>query len=235
MKSAAKPVAPRKRARAAAGRSSELEPAPNRRENILRAAERQFAEKGYHGVSIRNVADAAGVPLALVGYYYGPKVSLYQEIYRQRSGYIAERLQALEEARRAAPRGKLLEEIVRAFVWPALKLAATPDGRVFLRLVSRAVSDHLAEDEAIIRELFDPLALAFIEALGAALPHATRGQIAWCYQFGLGALLHHMTDQRVEHLSLGENRADDEDTAAPLLVRFITAGVRGVCGAGTRA
>ena len=233
MRAAAKPVAPRKRARASPSRSAKTEPAPNRRENILRAAELQFAEKGYHGVSIRDIADAASVPLALVGYYYGPKVALYQEIYRQRSGYIAERLQALEEAQRA-PQGRLLGEIVKAFVLPALKLAATPDGRVFLQLVCRAVSDHLAEDDAIIRELFDPLAHAFIDALCSALPHATRGQLAWCYQFAVGALLHHVTDQRVERLSLGENRADDEETAAPLLVRFITAGVRGVCGTGTR-
>ncbi|MFP5444603.1 MAG: TetR family transcriptional regulator, partial [Betaproteobacteria bacterium] len=76
------PVAPaakasaRKRAAARSATSEEVL-APNRQANILQAAERLFATRGFHGVSIRDIADEAGVPLALVGYYYGPKLSLY--------------------------------------------------------------------------------------------------------------------------------------------------------------
>ena len=224
------PAAPHKRTKAARRAGGAPEASPSRKQNILLVAERLFAAHGFHGVSIRDIAEEAGVPLALVGYYYGPKVELYYEIYRQRARYIEERMRTLALAQREAPRGKLLEEIVKAFVLPALKVAATPDGRIFMRLVARVVSAHTPEDDAIIREVFDPLAYAFMDALVAALPHATRGQIAWCYQFAVGALLHHMTDQRVERLSRGENRADDEDSAAPLLVCFITAGMRGVCG-----
>ena len=207
--------------------------APNRKHNILLSAERLFAARGFHGVSIRDIADEAGVPLALVGYYYGPKVSLYHEIYRQRSGYIGERLKALAEAQRAAAPGQLLEEIVKAFVLPALKVAASPEGRNFLRLLSRGMSDHLEEDEPVIRELFDPLAHAFIDAMAAAVPQARRGQLAWCYQFALGALLHHVIDERIERLSQGENRPGDGETAGPLLVHFITHGIRGACSGAT--
>ena len=87
------------------------------------------------------------------------------------------------------------------------------------------MNDHLEEDEPIIRELFDPLAHAFIEALAAALPQATRSQAAWCYQFALGALLHHLVDDRVERLSQNLNRASDP-AAAERLVRFIVGGLR---------
>ena len=76
--------------------------APNRRRNILLAAERLFASKGFHGVSIRDIADEAGVPLALVGYYFRPKAELYQQIYRERSGYIHARLGALAKAQEEA-------------------------------------------------------------------------------------------------------------------------------------
>src|SRR5438105_14153340 len=101
-------------AKRAAARRANNEPetreaAPNRKQDILLAAERLFAQRGFHGVSIRDIADEAGVQLALIGYYYGPKVSLYHEIYRQRAGYIQERLKALSEAQRSAPKGKLLE------------------------------------------------------------------------------------------------------------------------------
>jgi AcrR family transcriptional regulator len=219
----------RRRSRADARLAIDL--APNRRRNILVAAERLFAARGFHGVSIRDIADEAGVPLALVGYYFGPKVELYQQIYRERAGYIQQRLEALKHAQSSASPGQLLDEIVKAFVLPVLTVAASPDGRHFLRLIARGINDQLEEDELVVRELFDPLAHAFIDALKQALPQTSRGTAAWCYQFALGALLLHVTDKRIERLSLGENHLGDEDSAAPVLVRFITEGIRGACGA----
>jgi AcrR family transcriptional regulator len=219
---------PARRADAARG-STESELAPNRRHDILVSAERLFATQGFHGVSIRDIAEEAGVPLALVGYYFGPKVELYHAIYRERAGYIGERLNGLAKAQREAPPGQLLEEIVKAFVLPVLGVAADPARRNFLRLLSRGMNDHLAEDEPMIRELFDPLAHAFIDAMHAAVPGASRSQLAWCYQFALGALLHHVTDLRIERLSHGENHPGDGETAGPLLVAFITHGIRGAC------
>ena len=68
--------APARKRAAARSATSEEALAPNRQANILQAAERLFATRGFHGVSIRDIADEAGVPLALVGYYYGPKLSL---------------------------------------------------------------------------------------------------------------------------------------------------------------
>jgi AcrR family transcriptional regulator len=201
----------------------------DRKTAILQAAERLFAARGYHGVSIRDIADAAGVPLALVGYYYGPKLSLYHAIFRAHATYIDVRLRSLRQAQQNAAPDALLLDIVSAFVLPVLELATKPTGRDFLRLLSRGMSDQLAEDEPIIRELFDPLAHAFIEAMAAALPGASRSQAAWCYQFALGALLHHVNDQRIGRLSLGENIPGDATHAGPLLVRFIAAGIRGAC------
>ena len=201
---------------------------PNRKDDILIAAERLFAERGNHGVSIRDIADAAGVQLALVGYYYGPKQALYQEIFRQRSAYVEERLRRLGEAAEGSKRDRL-ERIVNAFVMPALAAAADPLRAPFLRLLARGINDPLPEDEAPIRELFDPLAHAFIEALAAGVPGCSRAQAAWCYQFGLGALMHHIVDRRVERLSLGECTAGDFKTTGPMLVRFIASGMRGAC------
>lgn len=226
---AAKAPAPARKRAATRSATSEEELAPNRQANILQAAERLFATRGFHGVSIRDIADEAGVPLALVGYYYGPKLSLYHAIFRAHAGYIDVRLQSLAQAQQAAPPGQLLEEIVKAFVLPVLEVARQPAGHHFLRLLSRGMNDHLEEDEPIIRELFDPLAHAFIDAIAAALPQATRSQAAWCYQFALGALLHHVNDQRIERLSYGQNQPGDEAAAGPLLVRFIAQGMRGAC------
>jgi AcrR family transcriptional regulator len=201
--------------------------APDRKRNILLAAERLFAERGFHGVSIREIADEAGVQFALVGYYYGPKMDLYHEIFRQRAGYIQQRLDSLAQAQKATPGEQLLEEVVKAFVLPVLQVARQPEGRNFMRLIQRGMNEQLKEDEALIRDMFDPLAHAFIDAFTAAMPGATRGAAACCYQFALGSLLHHVNDRRIEGLSRGEFAACAPE-AEPLIVRFISSGIRGV-------
>ncbi len=71
---------------------------PDRRQNILLAAEKLFAKFGYHAVSIRTIADEAEVPLALVGYYFGAKQDLYRAIFEHWSTMIGERLASLKEA-----------------------------------------------------------------------------------------------------------------------------------------
>jgi AcrR family transcriptional regulator len=43
------------------------------RRRILAAAERLFGERGYDGASVRQIALAAEVPLALVNYHFGSK------------------------------------------------------------------------------------------------------------------------------------------------------------------
>ena len=92
-------------------------------------------------------------------------------------------------------------------------------------LVARELYLSREETERVLHDFFDPLAHAFIDALKLALPHATRAQVAWGYQFALGALLHHISDARIERLSKGKNNAADP-AAAELLVKFIVGGMR---------
>ena len=45
-------------------------------ERILAAAEELFAEAGYEGTSIRQIALKAGVPVALISYHFGGKLGV---------------------------------------------------------------------------------------------------------------------------------------------------------------
>ena len=197
---------------------------PDRRQAILLAAEKLFAQHGYHAVTIRQIAIEAEVPLALVGYYYGQKHELFEAIFEHWSPTIVERLTGLQAAVDAGGTG-LLRHIVEAFVQPVLRMRASPEGEFYALLVARELSYASPEADRVLGQQFDPMAHAYIEALHAALPHADIGACAWAYQFALGALLHHMSDQRVGRLSQGANVPNDM-ASHPMLVRFIEGGIR---------
>ena len=213
---------PSRRQRAAA-------PRPDRRQAILLAAEKLFALRGFHAVTIRQIAEEAGVPLALVGYYYGAKQELFVAVFEHWNPTIEERLSALRSVQIVPGDAATLVAIVEAFVQPVLRLRASPEGEYYALLVARQLYQSLDEAATVLRRYFDPMAHAFIDAMHAALPGTSRAQVAWCYQFLLGALLNHLSDTRIEALSLGACRASDP-AAAPLLIRFIAGGVRAALG-----
>lgn len=200
------------------------EPRPDRQQAILLAAEKLFALNGYHAVTIRQIADEAGVPLALVSYYYGPKHSLFHAIFEHWNSTIQERMDGLALAKTSPPEDRLMR-IIEAFVLPVIRLRASAEGEYYALLVARELYSATPETDRVLRDYFDPLAHAFIDALHAALPPATRNQVAWCYQFALGALLLHLSDNRIDRLSLGECRQGDPAATAQLL-SFIAGGFR---------
>ncbi|MFA7556453.1 MAG: TetR family transcriptional regulator, partial [Hydrogenophaga sp.] len=203
---------------------------PDRRQAILLAAERLFSLRGYHGVSIRQIAEEAGVPLALVGYYFGPKQALFHAIFESWSDTIDSRMALLRAAEREPWDEGKLQRIVQAFVGPVIQMRASPEGEYYALLMTQGLSTQQDEAAAVLREFFDPMAEAFIGVLHDTLAHEapgiTRGTVAWCYQFALGTLLHHIADIRVEKLSGGVNQPNDP-RAAPLLIDFIVHGIRG--------
>lgn len=208
-------------------------PRPDRKAAILLAAEKLFAQQGYDVVSLRQIAEEAGVPLALVGYYYGQKHQLFEAIFAHWQGTIDERLSGLHRAMEA-PRRERLARLVEAFTGPVLQLRASAEGEYYALMVGRELYHVREHADRVLRAFFDPMANAFIEALQATLPHASRADAAWCYQFMLGALLHHISDDRVERLSQDRCRAADP-AAAPLLNRFILGGIQAALPAPARS
>lgn len=203
------------------------EPPPDRRLAILLAAEKLFATHGYHGVSIRDIAQEARVPLALVGYHYGAKHELYHAIFESWQGSIEQRRQRLRAAMSAAGAADALERVLDAFIAPVVDLHADPAGRWFARMAARDLAAPTPESDRAAREFFDPMAHHFIDAVQALYPRRTRGEVAWCYQFMLGAMLHFLSDVRVQRLSRGENKPADPARKDTLLV-FVAAGFRAV-------
>lgn len=80
--SAARPATPRK------PRSDGVEA----RERLVGAALRLFAEKGYAKTSTREIAQAAGVNIAAISYYFGDKEGLYRAAFVEPMGEPADNI-----------------------------------------------------------------------------------------------------------------------------------------------
>ena len=66
--------------------------ATSTRDRILEVARDLFAQHGYNGTTIRDIAIAAEANLAAVGYHFGSKDALYGEILRAHVGPLAQRI-----------------------------------------------------------------------------------------------------------------------------------------------
>jgi len=208
--------------------------APNRRLDILLAAEKLFATHGYHGVSIRDIAQEAGVPLALVGYHYGAKHELYHAIFESWRPSIERRRALLAQAMAEPQASDALERVIEAFIGPLVAMHGDPEGRYFAAMAARDLAVPTPEAEQAQRDSFDPLAHAFIDALQQLSARRTRADVAWCYQFMLGATLQFLSGTRIERLSRGTARAADPARQGTL-VAFVAAGFRAVLGSAERA
>jgi AcrR family transcriptional regulator len=198
------------------------------RERILEKAEHVFAEFGFDGASIRQIGLAAGVPVAWLGYHFGSKEGLYRAVFDRRAPTVVEqRLAGLALAEMEPDLDRRLELIVRALVLPMLRLRAHDKNPSFGRLMARETTDPKSQSRGFIRDIFDPVARKVMDALAAALPDRSEQDINWAYEFMLGAMVYVMADSgRIERLSNGLCRPEDEASTVPYLVSFLTAGVR---------
>jgi AcrR family transcriptional regulator len=73
-------------------------PAPLRREAILSAAEEVFARSGYHGASLDDIAQAAGISKALIYEHFTSKRELHASLVNAHVEEIFRRLEANAEA-----------------------------------------------------------------------------------------------------------------------------------------
>ena len=59
----------------------------DKREHILIEAEKLFGERGFDGTSVRDIAQSAGVNLAMISYYFGSKEKLLEALVVFRAEY----------------------------------------------------------------------------------------------------------------------------------------------------
>lgn len=76
-------------------RGRNLESEPEKRRAILHAAVRAFAEKGYHGCRIADVAREAGVAYGLVYHYFRDKDALLESVFDEQWTVFIQAIRAI--------------------------------------------------------------------------------------------------------------------------------------------
>src|SRR5438132_10462796 len=130
------------------------------RTRILDVAEELFGEEGIERVSIRDITDKAKVNLAAINYHFGSKEDLIAAIFEREVVPVNEaRLAALDAVRRRSKKDPKLEDILEAFIRPAVQcsIGKPKGGKAFSKLFGRCLSEPSPEIEALLKRQFEPL------------------------------------------------------------------------------
>ena len=197
------------------------------REKLIHSAEHLFAERGFDGVSVRDIATDAKVNSALVGYYFGGKEGLLAEVYARHCEPLK-----LERARLLhafdADGNASLEQILEAFIVPSLEAGdQSQDGRNFSRLRAILSAENSLLLERLVSRTFDATSSTFVDALCKCLPHLSREDVFWRFHFLLGAIYYTaIGPRRIRILSKGKCDPSEPKPTARELIRFAAAGFR---------
>jgi AcrR family transcriptional regulator len=182
--------------------------ASSTRQQILEAARRLFAERGYQGATMRAIAADAGVDAALVVHFFGNKATLLSEAVEWPFSPEVEMPKLLVDGPHHAGR-HLVALVVRTWDREGSR-------NPILTLVRAATTEPQAAEmlgEFLRRRLFAPL----MERLGSDRPDL-RANLAASQLVGLGLARHVL---HVEPLASAKS-ADVVAWYAPTLQRYLT-------------
>ena len=78
---------------------------------IMETAELLFAEKGFSGTSVRDIAEAADVNVAMIPYYFGSKEKMLESLFNFRSQSTMLKLESMYNNTLLSPMEKVHQMI----------------------------------------------------------------------------------------------------------------------------
>lgn len=199
------------------------------RNRLLDTAESLFAERGFFGVSVRDITEAAGVRSAGINYHFSTKENLFIEVIDRRIEPLANARIALLETVEVEPGNAevSVRRIVDAFAGPMLSFAQTggTGWKNYCILVAHlAVQKHWGENSASTK--YDVHAKLFLQALQETFPDCEAYRIHACFQFLLSTLLYAVCDnKRIDTLSGGMYQSEDIERLKAPFLDFVTGGI----------
>lgn len=201
-------------------------------ERILDAAEELFAEFGYHGFTLKDLAARVGVSSTLIHYHFNGKESIYEAVWARKVPASTQgRLEALRLYAEEAGDNVTVEDALHAWIDPDLKLHQE-DREYWAAIgkISAQANSAAGWGAGKMTKYFNPVGLALIELLKKAMPDCDEETIFWGYHFLSGAMTHNMARTgRLDELSHGLCSSDDFASIRKHMATFMAAGFRAIC------
>lgn len=197
------------------------------RDLILDKAELAFAEHGFIGAKMRDVAEAASVNQALIRYYFGSKEELFDEVFRRRGGLISGERHVLLDRLLESGGTPDVGTLVHAYLKPQWDMKRSgPNGAAFVKLQARLHAEPEEHALRLRREVYDASVKRYIGALCTVLPHVPREVMAVRMAFLVGTYMFMLNDLgRLNDLTDGQIGESGPDAILDELVRFLSAGL----------
>lgn len=198
------------------------------RGEILDAAEAIFAESGYVGAKMRDIADLAGTNQSLIRYYFGSKEELFDEVFRRRGDIISGRRHVLLDELLSRSESPSVEDIVRAYLTPQWEMKHSgTSGAAFVRLQARLHAEPEEHSLRLRREVYDASIKRYIDELTKRLTHLTREIVSLRMAFVVGAYMFMLNDLgRLNDLTDGQIGPVEGELMLSHLTAFLSVGLK---------
>lgn len=197
------------------------------RNQILDASEVLFAQSGYLGTSLRDIAQGAGVRMGLVHYHFGNKHLILDAVLERKLHLLRDTI-AASFARAEAGERFGVEEIVTAFILPFLQSASRPDDplRNYMVMTSHLMSSYRLPELRPILAKLSAVSQILIDRLREHCPDIPEPNLLAGIYLIEAALIFMVQDPGfLDDLSAGHHSvARLEDMAGPAL-RFFASGL----------
>ncbi len=133
------------------------------KQSLLLAAKKVFAEKGFEGATVKDLADEAGVNVSLISYHFGGKDGIYRACVLQ---FAEARLDAIERILKPATSESELRVRLRLFAEEFVDVhVREPD---LCKIIHRDVERMTAIGEEVFRKSFFKVFMTFVDFLKSA-------------------------------------------------------------------
>jgi len=208
-------------------------PATGVRDRLLEVAEQLFAERGFDGTSIRDLAAAAGCNVASVNYYFGGKEKLYGEIWRRNLHLLRDtRIASIDKVLSESAGVPCLEDLLRSFACAFIgPLVDESGGPRLIRLMAREMINPHLPASMFGDDVIRPTLSAMQQALAKVCPELPESKVPLVVFSLIGQLIHTIWVKMMQHSMDDEALAMFEPARViDHIVAFSAAGITAYAG-----